>query len=143
MNRYRLAAHFASRSCDGLVKRFGLSSPTLPADLLFLHLLLLYQHQHITNIRTAPRVTLFFSSHATALSRPAGVVKRINGVVGHSGFSKRKTSHEECVLARMFHRVEEGGEGSESRSDGRFYRVLLLVASTPRPILTTQSSEFQ
>lgn len=112
MNRYRLAAHFASRSCDGLVKRFGLSSPTLPTSLLLLLLLLLHQHQHIANTRTSPRVALFF--HCTPPRRLAGVVKRISGVVGHSGFSKRKTSHEECVLIRVFHGVEEGGGGDES-----------------------------
>lgn len=67
MNCYRLAAHFASRSCDGLVKRFGLSSFNLsPATLLILFLL----HQHQRNADAdliPPGDVLFFFS--TALVR--------------------------------------------------------------------------
>lgn len=70
MNYYRLAAHFASRSCDGLVKRFGLSiPPTLfPASLLFL----LHQHDADAASYIPPcyfSFLFFFPLHAITPSR--------------------------------------------------------------------------
>jgi len=119
MNYYRLAAHFASRSCDRLVKRFGLSSNPFPASLL-------HQHDAASYIPPCYSSFFFFFFHCTPSRRPAGVVKRVSGVVGHPGFSKRKTSHEDA-RAFEFHRVEGEDEGGESRSSGRFYKVLFLA----------------
>lgn len=117
MNYYRLVAHFASRSCDGLVKRFASPPPTLfpPASCTNTTL------PHISRV-----LFFFFFFHCTPSRRPAGVVKRVSGVVGHPGFSKRKTSHEDARVFE-FHRVEGEDEGGESRSSGRFYKVLFLA----------------
>lgn len=116
MNCYRLAAHFASRSCDGLVKRFGLSSFNLsPAS----------SSSSCTNTNATPtptssrRAMFFFFHCARAPPRhPAGVVKRVTGVVGHSGFSKRKTSHENaCWLGFP---LESGhGVAGETKEESR------------------------
>jgi len=110
MNRYRLAAHFASRSCDGLVKRFGLSSPTLPTSLFLLLLLLQHQYQHIVDTHTLFRVALFFSLHAIALSR--GGSKANQRGSRSLGIFETKDESRGCVFVRdtiLFHETEEGG----------------------------------
>lgn len=121
MNCYRLAAHFASRSCDGLVKRFGLSStnpsrqPSPPPH--FSSSCRTNINARNTDAASSRRAVPFFF-HCAPPRRPAGVVKRVTGVVGHSGFSKRKTSHEDACSFE-FHGVnEEGGEKGEREDEG-------------------------
>lgn len=146
MNRYRLAAHFASRSCDGLVKRFGLSSPTLPASLLLLLLLLFlllhqHQHQHIAN--TSLCIALFFSLHATTAPSRGGSKANQRGSRS-LGIFETKDESRGCVHVGIFYGIVEGGEGGESRSRmGDFIEFCspLLLFIDSRPILTTHSRE--
>lgn len=132
MNCYRLAAHFASRSCDGLVKRFGLSSSNP-----FRHSPPPHPHPPLPPPPAAAptptrrrrflipsRCTFFF--HRTPPRRPAGVVKRVTGVVGHSGFSKQKTSHEDACQFKFYgERENEDGENGLERKT-KFYEIFLL-----------------
>ena len=112
MNRYRLAAHFASRSCDGFVKRFGLSSPTLLASLLVLLLLFFLMHQYIDDIHTLSRIALFFL-HATVPSR--GGSKANQRGSRSLGIFQNERRHEDACFIRVFHGVEEEDEGDDNR----------------------------
>lgn len=113
MNRYRLAAHFASRSCNGLVKRFGLSSPTLPASSSYIN----------TNTSSAPipHSALLFFFYCT----PTRGGSKANQRGSRSrGIFETKDESRECVVVRAFHEMEKGDKGGE-RSNGKFYRAFV------------------
>lgn len=126
MNRYRLAAHFASRSCDGLVKRFGLSSPTFPAS----------SSSYINTNTSAPipHSALLFFFHCTP---PRGGSKANQRGSRSRGIFETKDESRGCMPVRVFHEMEKGDEGGE-RSNEKFYRVFRfsfsLVASSSSTI---------
>lgn len=97
MNYYRLAAHFASRSCDGLVKRFGLSSSNpFPTSLLFL----LHQHDADTASYIPPCYSSFFF-HCTLSRRPAGGSKASQRGSRSPGIFETKDESRGCTLVRV------------------------------------------
>lgn len=128
MNCYRLAAHFASRSCDGLVKRFGLSSSCFSSSNLSRHpplALLLFLHQRDADAASSRDVLFFHRTRARVSTPSRGGSKASHRGSRSLGISETKDESRGCVLARVTTgKWKRGGGRGESGSDGGSYKVL-------------------